>query len=55
VQFYLCWSKVLSAQTTDGKVNEATPALFARAPTPFAMAALDPETDILPLIKSVGK
>jgi endonuclease III len=31
---------MLSAQTTDKKVNEVTPALFARAGTPEAMAAL---------------
>lgn len=44
---------VLSAQTTDKKVNQVTPALFARAPTPAAMAALD-EGDILALIREVG-
>jgi endonuclease-3 len=33
----------LSAQTTDKKVNEVTPALFARAPTPAAMRALSVE------------
>ena len=32
----------LSAQTTDKKVNEITPALFDRASTPEEMAALDP-------------
>lgn len=31
---------VLSAQTTDARVNMVTPALFERAPTPAAMAAL---------------
>lgn len=36
---------MLSAQTTDRKVNEVTPALFARASTPEAMAAL--ETDVI--------
>lgn len=44
---------VLSAQTTDKKVNQVTPALFARAATPAAMAALD-EADILALIREVG-
>jgi endonuclease-3 len=43
----------LSAQTTDKKVNQVTPALFAVAPTPTAMAALDPD-DILALIREVG-
>ena len=38
--FELLCSVVLSAQTTDKKVNECTPALFAAAPTPQAMAAL---------------
>ena len=32
---------VLSAQTTDKRVNGVTPALFARYPTPAAMAAAD--------------
>jgi endonuclease III len=43
----------LSAQTTDKKVNEVTPALFAAAPTPEAMAALGQER-ILALIREVG-
>lgn len=43
----------LSAQTTDKKVNEVTPALFDRAPTPEAMAALDPD-DILGYIRELG-
>lgn len=38
--FTLLVAVVLSAQTTDKKVNEVTPALFAAAPTPDAMAAL---------------
>jgi endonuclease III len=43
----------LSAQTTDKKVNQVTPALFAVAPTPEKMAALDP-SQILALIREVG-
>ena len=43
----------LSAQTTDKKVNEVTPALFARAATPAQMAALPVET-IRDLIREVG-
>lgn len=43
----------LSAQTTDNKVNQVTPALFARASTPEEMAALDP-LEILDLIREVG-
>jgi len=43
----------LSAQTTDRKVNEITPALFAEAGTPEAMLALG-EQRILELIRQVG-
>lgn len=43
----------LSAQTTDKKVNEITPALFAQASTPEHMYALGPER-ILELIREVG-
>jgi endonuclease-3 len=43
----------LSAQTTDKKVNQVTPALFAAAGTPEEMAALPPE-EILGYIKEVG-
>jgi endonuclease-3 len=38
--FTLLVAVVLSAQSTDVGVNKATPALFAEAPTPAAMAAL---------------
>jgi endonuclease-3 len=51
--FTLLVAVVLSAQTTDRKVNEVTPALFARAPTPQAMAALEVE-EIRRLIREVG-
>jgi len=43
----------LSAQTTDKKVNQVTPALFAMASTPEQMAALDPAT-IAGVIREVG-
>jgi endonuclease-3 len=43
----------LSAQTTDKKVNQITPALFDRAGTPEQMAAMDPE-EILGYIREVG-
>ena len=43
----------LSAQTTDKKVNEVTPGLFAVASTPEEMAALHPD-EILELIKEIG-
>lgn len=43
----------LSAQTTDKKVNQVTPALFEAAGTPEEMAALPPE-EILAFIREVG-
>jgi endonuclease-3 len=43
----------LSAQTTDKKVNQITPALFAVAGTPEKMAAMDPD-EILGYIREVG-
>jgi endonuclease-3 len=44
---------LLSAQTTDARVNLVTPALFARASTPAAMAAVD-EAEILGFIRTCG-
>lgn len=44
---------LLSAQTTDKKVNEVTPKLFARASTPAAMANLEVE-EIRDLIREIG-
>tara|TARA_B100000029_G_scaffold2890_1_gene3598 strand:+ start:1620 stop:2267 length:648 start_codon:yes stop_codon:yes gene_type:complete len=44
---------MLSAQTTDKKVNEVTPALFAAADTPAKMAALEVD-DIRDLIREIG-
>jgi endonuclease-3 len=40
--FQLLVATVLSAQTTDVGVNKVTPALFARYPTPAALAGADP-------------
>lgn len=51
--FTLLVAVVLSAQTTDKKVNEVTPALFAAAPTPEALAAMS-EAEILARIRQVG-
>ena len=51
--FTLLVAVVLSAQTTDKLVNEVTPALFARAATPEAMAAL-PVEEIRALIRRIG-
>jgi len=44
---------MLSAQTTDVKVNQVTPDLFARAATPQTMAGLEVE-EILGIIRSLG-
>jgi len=51
--FTLLIAVLLSAQTTDAQVNRVTPALFARASTPEAMARLS-EAEILSLIRSCG-
>jgi len=51
--FTLLVAVLLSAQTTDVLVNRVTPALFAAAPTPAAMAAL-PVEEILRHIKTCG-
>ena len=51
--FTLLVSVMLSAQPTDKKVNEVTPALFAEASNPKAMAAL-PVERILGHIRTVG-
>ena len=51
--FTLLVAVVLSAQTTDKKVNQITPALFAAAGTPAKMAAL-PVPEIHQLIREVG-
>ncbi|WP_443048749.1 endonuclease III [Streptomyces sp. NBC_00328] len=41
--FQLVVATVLSAQTTDLRVNQTTPALFAKYPTPEDLAEADPE------------
>jgi endonuclease-3 len=51
--FQLVVATVLSAQTTDVNVNKTTPALFARYPTPAALAAADPG-DVERIIGSLG-
>jgi endonuclease-3 len=51
--YTLLVSVMLSAQTTDKKVNEVTPALFAEASNPESMAAL-PVDRILRFIRTVG-
>jgi endonuclease III len=51
--FTLLVAVVLSAQTTDKKVNQVTPRLFAVAPTPEAMARLS-QSEIHAIIREVG-
>ncbi len=49
---FLC-AVVLSAQTTDGKVNQVTSKLFQVAPDPLTMSQMDP-TEVEKIIKVVG-
>ena len=51
--FTLLCAVVLSAQCTDARVNTITPALFAKADTPEAMAALSIE-EIAEIIRPCG-
>lgn len=51
--FTLLVAVVLSAQCTDKKVNEVTPALFRRGGTPQKMAGL-PVDEILSIIRPLG-
>ena len=51
--FQLLISTVLSAQTTDVRVNLTAPALFAKYPTPDDLAAADPE-DVETILKPTG-
>jgi endonuclease-3 len=51
--FTLLVAVVLSAQCTDKKVNEITPALFAEAGTPAKMATMT-EARVLSLIRQLG-
>jgi endonuclease III len=51
--FELLVATILSAQTTDARVNMVTPSLFARYPTPAALAAADLD-ELETLIRSTG-
>ena len=51
--FELLVAVVLSAQTTDRAVNQITPALFVRAPTPRALAKV-PLAELEELLKTLG-
>jgi len=47
--FELLVATVLSAQCTDERVNQVTPALFEAFPTPMAMAMATPELIVTPI------
>ena len=51
--FQLLVSTVLSAQTTDKRVNMTTPTLFAKYPTAEDLAAANPE-DVAEILKPTG-
>jgi endonuclease III len=51
--FELLTATILSAQTTDVRVNMVTPVLFARFPTAADLAAADP-SEVADIIRSTG-
>ena len=51
--FELLAATILSAQTTDARVNVVTPALFARYPTAADLAVADP-ADVEAIVQSTG-
>jgi endonuclease-3 len=51
--YELLAATILSAQTTDERVNMVTPRLFAKYPTPEDLAAADP-ADVEEIIRSTG-
>lgn len=51
--FQLLIATILSAQCTDERVNQVTPALFAAYPTPAALAVA-PDADLEALIRPTG-
>ncbi|MGA8351719.1 MAG: endonuclease III, partial [Isosphaeraceae bacterium] len=51
--FQLLVATILSAQCTDARVNQVTPALFQRFPDPGSMATCD-QGDLEELIRSTG-
>jgi len=51
--FELLAATILSAQTTDARVNMVTPALFARYPDAAALAAANP-ADVEEIVRSTG-
>jgi endonuclease-3 len=51
--YQLLIATILSAQCTDARVNQVTPELFARFPTPAALGAA-PQSEVEELIRSTG-
>ena len=51
--FQLLCATLLSAQCTDKRINEVTPALFAKYPTPQLMAQAEPD-DVFEFVHSVS-
>lgn len=51
--FQLLVATVLSAQTTDERVNQTTPALFEKFPTPSAMATAS-EAEVEKIVRPLG-
>ena len=51
--YELLVATILSAQTTDKRVNQITPTLFAKYPTPAELAAANPE-EVETIIQSLG-
>jgi endonuclease-3 len=51
--FELLAATILSAQCTDARVNQVTPALFARFPDAASLAAADP-AEVVQIIRSTG-
>jgi endonuclease-3 len=51
--FQLLTATILSAQTTDVRVNMVTPFLFAKYPSPEDLAAADPD-EVEAIVKSTG-
>ena len=51
--FQLLCATLLSAQCTDKRINQVTPALFARYPDAMAMAQAEPE-EVFEYVRSVS-
>jgi len=51
--FQLLVATILSAQCTDARVNQVTPALFAKYPDPLAMSRA-PQSDLEEIVRTTG-